>query len=110
MNSTQLMNVYEEILSTTNKMVAAAQNGEWEKLVDLEQGCKLLTKELINNEAKVFLNNELQQKKIKIIRQVLDDDARIRSYTEPKMEKLQAILNANEQKNKLQQAYAINSA
>lgn len=110
MNSTQLMNLYEAIQTTTKKMVAAAQNGEWEKLVKLEEGCRLLTNELINNEVEIFLSDELQQKKIRIIHQVLDDDARIRSYTEPQMEKLHAILSTQKQKNKLQQAYTIDSA
>ncbi len=105
MNSTQLINLYEQILITTNKMVVAAHKGEWEKLVELEKRCRLLTNELINNESKVLLNDELQQKKIKIIHQVLDDDARIRSLTEPQMEKLQDILNTNERKRDLQQAY-----
>ena len=109
MNSTQVINIYEDILATTRKMLVAAQNSEWDKLIQLEQECKRLTNELINNEQEPILNHEQQQKKLEIIHQVLDDDAQIRSITEPWMEKLQDILCTSERKRNLQQAYETSS-
>ncbi|WP_090332436.1 flagellar protein FliT [Nitrosomonas sp. Nm51] len=105
MDSKQLIDLYEDIKAVTNKMVITAQNGEWDNLVQLEQKCRQLTDELIRNEAKISLSHELQQRKIEIIHQVLDDDAKIRSITEPWMKKLQDILCTNERKRNLQQAY-----
>lgn len=105
MNSTQVINIYEDIQVTTHKMLLAAQNSDWDKLIKLEQECKRLTSELINNEQESILNHEQQQKKLEIIHQVLDDDAQIRSITEPWMEKLQDILCTSERKRNLQQAY-----
>jgi len=107
MDNTQIIKTYEEILSTTNKMLVAAQNSEWDTLINLEKQCRELTNKLIESEgeAESKLSHELQQKKIKIIHQVLDDDAQIRSITEPWMSKLQDIINTNTYKRNLHQAY-----
>ena len=63
MDSTQIINIYENILITTRKMLLAAQNSDWDKLIKLEQECKRLTNELKNNEPESVLSHELQQKK-----------------------------------------------
>ena len=39
MDSLQVIETYENILKITRKMLTAAQNSEWEKLVMLEQEC-----------------------------------------------------------------------
>ena len=109
MDSIQVINIYEEILSTTQKMLVAAQNSEWGKLIKLEQECKQLTNKLMKYESGSLLSYELQQKKLEIIHQVLNVDAKIRSITEPWMEKLQDILNTSERKRNLHQAYEAGS-
>ena len=110
MDDTQIISTYEEILATTNKMLAAAQNSEWDNLIHLEKQCQELTNKLIEPEKELILNQELQQKKIQIIHQVLDDDAKIRLITEPWMAKLQDIINTNTYKRNLQQAYQSSNA
>jgi flagellar protein FliT len=105
MDDTQTINTYEEILITTNKMLVAAQNSEWEELIGLEKECKSLTNKLVANNSGNMLSNELQQKKIEIIHQVLANDAQIRLITEPWMKQLQNMLNTAKHENNLQQAY-----
>ena len=105
MNSTQIITTYEEISRTTSKMLIAAQNAEWDELITLEQECRKLTGQLIQNQSEPDLSDELQQKKVKIIHQVLDDDAKIRSITEPWMAKLKDILDTTGRKRSLHQAY-----
>lgn len=105
MDGMQIINIYEEILATTNKMLNAAQKGEWDNLIDLEKQCRELTSQLIESEKGFTLSWELQQKKIRIIHQVLDDDAQIRLITEPRMAKLQEMISTNTCKRNLQQAY-----
>lgn len=107
MDSTQIIHTYEAILAITNKMLTAAQKNEWDTLIKLEHECKQLTNELMRNEQEAILSHEQQQKKLEIIHQVLDDDAKIRSITEPWMEKLQDILCTSERKRNLQQAYEV---
>ncbi|PTN13133.1 flagellar protein FliT [Nitrosomonas aestuarii] len=110
MNSAQLINTYEHILVITQKMLAAAQNSEWDKLIKLEQECKQLTNILIKDKTEPLLSHELQQRKLVIIHQVLDHDAQIRAITEPWMEKLQVLFNTSERRRNLQQAYEAGNA
>lgn len=105
MNSTETLMTYNAILSTTGKMLAAAQNNEWDQLILLEQECRQLTEMLINNDPEPILDKELLQNKVTIINQILADDAEIRAITEPWMVKLQDMLNTNERTRSLQQAY-----
>ena len=110
MNNSPSISIYENILNTTNKMLAAAQNDEWDQLVELEKECRKLTEELIanNTEYELNLSEELQQHKVKIIHQVLANDAQIRTITEPWMAQLQNILNTTKCERNLQQAYQSN--
>ncbi len=105
MDGAQVISMYKAILAITNRMLTAAQNSQWDELVSLEQECKQLTKALTKGESDTILDNELLQKKISIIHQILDDDAQIRAITEPWMNRLQEMLNANKQARNLQHAY-----
>lgn len=105
MDSTHTMMTYKAILATTGKMLAAAQNSEWDQLIVLEQECKQLTEMLKREDLEPILDKELLQKKVKIIHQILDDDAQIRAITEPWMVRLQDMLSINGRTRSLQQAY-----
>lgn len=105
MNSSQTLMTYNAILTTTGKMLTAAQNNEWDQLILLEQECKQLTELLIKNDPEPILDKELLQKKVQIIHQILADDAQIKAITEPWMMKLQDILSTNNRARSLQQAY-----
>jgi flagellar protein FliT len=105
MNSAQIIGTYEAILVITNRMLEAAQNSDWDSLVAREHECRRLTEELIANGTGQALSGELQQRKVKIIRQVLADDAEIRTITEPWMTQLQNILGSAGRAQKLHQAY-----
>ncbi len=107
MDGTQVITTYKAILVITGKMLAAAQNNQWDELLSLEQECRQLTKILIKDkeESDPILDKELLQKKVSIIHQILDDDAQIRAITEPWMVRLQDMLNTHERTRNLQQAY-----
>lgn len=101
----QILATYNAILATTGKMLAAAQNNEWDQLILLEKECKQLTESLMNSDPEPMLDKELLQKKVQIIHQILDDDAQIKAITEPWMMKLQDMLSTNSRTRELQHAY-----
>ncbi len=105
MDSVQTLKTYDAILATTGKMLAAAQNSEWDQLIQLEQECRQLTEILIQNDQEPILDKELLEKKVEMIHQILADDAQIRAITEPWMMKLQDILSTNSRTRDLQFAY-----
>ncbi|MEK6596213.1 MAG: flagellar protein FliT, partial [Pseudomonadota bacterium] len=75
------------------------------QLIVLEQECRQLTEMLKREDPEPILDKELLQKKVKIIHQILDDDAQIRAITEPWMVRLQDMLSINGRTRNLQQAY-----
>ena len=107
MDSTQIIMTYKAILTTTGKMLTAAQNNEWDQLVSLEQECRRLTETQKKNDAEPILDKEQLKKKVTIIHQILEDDAQIRALIQPWMVKLQDILNTNSRTRNLQQAYQL---
>lgn len=105
MDNVQTLKTYHAILTMTGKMLTAAQNNEWDQLIVFEQECKLLTELLVDNNPEPILDKELLQKKVRIIHQILADDAQIKAITEPWMEKLQDLLESNNRAINLQQTY-----
>lgn len=105
MDHKQIIATYEAILIITNKMLTAAEDNEWEKLIKLEKECRKLTKNLVTSNSDYVLSDELLKKKINIIHQVLANDAKIRSITESWMDNLQNMINTAGRKRNLHQAY-----
>ncbi|NOQ49523.1 MAG: flagellar protein FliT, partial [Nitrosomonadaceae bacterium] len=65
---------------------------DWRNLIVLEQECRnLIQKNIINDESKM-LSDELRQRKLEIIQQILAVDAEIRTFTQPWTVQLQIIL------------------
>ena len=104
MDNTQAIMAYEAILATTGKMLAAAQNNEWDELVSLEKECRQLTEILIKKNPEPILDRELLQKKVKIIHQIQDENAQARALTKPWVARLPDILSINGRTRTLQHA------
>ena len=92
-NSFEIIAIYEAILAITGRMLKAAQDADWERLITLEHECRGLTKRLLINDGNKALSSDLRQRKQEIIQQILADDAEIRILTQPWMAQLQNILS-----------------
>lgn len=92
-NSSEIIAIYESILTITGRMLKAAQSDDWERLISLEQECRGLTKKLMMSNENKALSSKLRQRKQEIIQQILADDAEIRILTQPWMAQLQNILS-----------------
>ncbi len=110
MNSTKIIEVYESIQALTRNMLQAALDSNWDELAALEIKCRAMIERLIAAEPHDPLNPAQQQRKIEIIRQVLEDDAAIRNLTEPWLAQLQHFLGSATQEQRLHQAYGDNGA
>ena len=107
MTNAELIGTYENILAVTARMLGAARAAEWDRLVELEQECRLLVQSLIAARSgnEIELEPEVRKRKFEIIRKVLADDAEIRNLTEPWMQRLQHLLGSIGQERKLRAAY-----
>lgn len=105
MTTHQVIENYESLSALTNQMRSAAEQGEWDALVELEQQCSRKIAEMKPIDASVALDERSRQLKIQLIKKILANDAEIRNRTQAWMGQLQHILQSNRQEQRLQRAY-----
>lgn len=92
MTSNEMLTTYESLSELTGTMLNAARQGEWDELAALEQRCRGYVGNLMQA-APVRLNETEQRAKVSIIRAILQNDAKIRALTEPRLHELQQQLS-----------------
>jgi flagellar protein FliT len=92
MTSNEMLSTYESLSELTGTMLNAARQGEWDELAALEQRCQGYVGSLMQA-APIPLNENEQRAKIATIRAILQNDAKIRALTEPRLHELQQSLN-----------------
>lgn len=105
MNSQEVISLYETVAVITDQMLAAARQGDWDRLVELETRCASHVETLRRGEAPVALTGESRLRKVQIINKILADDREIRNLTEPWMTQLSRMMNSAGTERKLSQAY-----
>lgn len=105
MNSYEVISLYEAVAVITNQMLAAARQGDWDRLVELESRCASHVETLRAGEPPAPLTGESRMRKVKIIKKILADDREIRNLTEPWMAQLSQLINSNGNERKLSHAY-----
>jgi flagellar protein FliT len=93
MDSHEVLSLYESVADITHQMLAAARTGDWEQLAELESRCSNQVAMIKNEEPLVPMTGVVRDRKVKIIRKILEDDRQIRDITEPWMARLTAIMN-----------------
>ena len=105
MGSHQVIANYESLSTLTAQMREAAVRGEWENLMGLERQCRQYVAAMKQADASTTLDEPSRQRKVQIIKKILENDADIRSRTVAWMGQLQRIMQSNRQEQRLQQAY-----
>jgi flagellar protein FliT len=104
MSTSEALAGFEYIAQVTAEMVEAARAGEWEKLAGLERHCAAKVAQ-IRAMQPVRLPSEMQRQKIELIRKILANDAEIRNFTEPWMERLWSLLGSSRMARQVGKAY-----
>ena len=104
MTSNEMLSTYEMLSELTGTMLNAARQNEWDHLAELEQRCQGYVGNLIQA-APVQMNANEQRTKIAIIRTILQNDAKIRALTEPRLHDLQQRLHLSRTGQRSVQAY-----
>ena len=105
MTGQDVLTEYAAVAELTGQMLAAAEAGDWDHLVVLEQECTLHVDALKGAEAAVELNPSGRQAKIDCIRRILADDRKIRDLTMPWMAQLSSLINNSGTQRRLANAY-----
>lgn len=101
----RLLETYDCLARTTGHMLNAAQNGDWDHLIELERHCAELIARMSALETEEPLPEDLRKHKSAMIRKVLADDAAIRNITEPWLQQLGTMLSANTHERRLLRTY-----
>ena len=96
---------YEFLSSVMEQMHAAAAQGEWDHLVELEKKCSQRVAAIKSQDAATPLDEGIRQRKLELIRKILADDAEIRNLTEPWMGQLQRIMQSAQRERRLLKTY-----
>ena len=109
MDNQEILALYETVADITDQMLAAARTGDWEQLAALESRCSSQVEIIkMNEEPRPVLSAVARERKVKIIKKILEDDRQIRDITEPWMAQLSAMINSAGTERKLSQAYGAN--
>lgn len=104
MTSNEMLTTYESLSELSGTMLIAAAQGEWDQLAELEQRCRGYVGSLMQS-APVPLNENEQRSRTAIIRAILQNDAKIRALTEPRLNELQQRLHMTRTGQRSIQAY-----
>jgi flagellar protein FliT len=95
---------YESLAEITEKMREAATQNEWDLLSELEEQSSARVAELKSLDL-TPIDEATRLRKVVLIKQILADDAAIRSKMEPWMAQLQRIMDAARSEDRVQKAY-----
>lgn len=90
-----LIDCYEQIAAASGSMLAAARSRDWERLIAAERDCAASVVRLKSaQECAHPLDPVARRRKVAILRNVLANDAEIRTLTQPWLARLQDLLTA----------------
>ncbi len=98
------MDIYENIAQLSAQMATAAQDNDWDLLVELENQVARLRDRLLFSEEEALTLEQATRKQL-LIRRILDDDAEVRRHTEPWMEQVRRFLGAGTMERRVENAY-----
>ncbi|MFJ9452922.1 MULTISPECIES: flagellar protein FliT [unclassified Herbaspirillum] len=108
MDGAEVISLYESIADLTDQMLAAARKEDWALLTKLEADCAHVVDFLKRNELQVVLSDDRRDRKIEILKKILEDDRDIRKLTEPGLQKLSSLIQSTSTERKLANTYGMN--
>ncbi len=81
----ELIALYEEVALMTSRMLTAAQQRDWDQLSRLEHSCASCIERISGCTNVPRLTGEIRQRKISLLRRILDNDRETRELSEPWM-------------------------
>ena len=99
----------EEMSALSMRMVEAAHAHDWERLVGLEKSVTALRSKLPKEEDNAALSQSELNHKRELIQGILENDANVRTCTEPWMEQLRKFLGNGNRRQRMKTAYSVDS-
>ena len=106
MNTAKLLSDYGIMFQLSQRMLDAARQGEWERLVELEQERSMLVDALRVSDKCLWLDSDAKRKS-GLIHTILVADAEIKSLVDLRMSELRHALGSADTERKLNKAYNV---
>lgn len=90
--ATGLLHLYESIARLSRDMVAASGADDWTRVGELEDQCRSLIATLKAAAAVRPLGQAEQRRRVALLREILADDAQIRTRSEPWLQQLERLV------------------
>ena len=100
-----VLSVYAAMADLTEQMVQAASRSDWDALALLEQRCAAHVQALREQEVLQPMSGAERERKIELIRQMLNADRQIRDLTMPWMAQLSKLINSTGTERRVVNAY-----
>lgn len=108
MDAAEVISLYESVADLTDQMLLAARSENWTLLSKLESDCAHVVDVLRQSEASVTLSGDRRERKIEILKKILEDDRDIRNLIEPELKRLSALIQSTSAEAKLSKTYGMN--
>lgn len=99
------LNLYETLSGISSDMVQAAETGDWDRLIELEKSVAQLRNRMLIEDARTGLSDADRHRKVDLIKRILADDRKVRSYTEPWMDQVRRFLGHTTRGRDIQSTY-----
>lgn len=97
--------LYEEMSALSSRMAEAARAGDWDNLIELESRVATLRDTLLATPEDPAAGGDVDRRR-RLIRGILEDDAEIRRHTEPWMEHVRRYLGDSARRRDIERVYA----
>jgi flagellar protein FliT len=104
-NAAQLIDNFESIAALTRQMQVAAEQGDWDRLIEIEQLRSDLVGTMKPVAPDVVLDPVAAQHRDRLIGKVLADDAEISALAQAWMEQLRLSIQSDQQELRLLKEY-----
>jgi flagellar protein FliT len=101
-----ILDCYEKISDASTRMLSAASSGDWDALIEAEGECSAMVNRLRVIGDNAPLSNDGARRKMRVIRKILAEDAKIRDLTQPWLENLESMLRGRVSQRRLRNMYA----
>ena len=105
MTSQDILSVYAAMAALTEQMVQAATRSDWDMLVLLEERVAAHAQSLRAQPAAAPMRGAERERKIELIRQMLNADRQIRDLTMPWMAQLSKLISTTGTERRVVNAY-----
>lgn len=106
----QVIAAYERLLEQSRRMLACAENGDWDGIFALKSQGLIDAAGLQRAERQSELDEQGKTRKLELVTEILELDAKVSSFLHERQNYLGQLMQVSRKKDELDNAYRLNGA